>query len=179
MGCEASPNGVTLQFFDASGGDLSRSVSGKYAKLYSKHRPVQHGHTNQLLGSQDWLTDILVADSDAKLKAMTPTCNCIDQTSACSMDVSLQWDVGNNGEAHEDCLSIAFGTPKGGAVVVDKIYILPAGTVMANGHKLWHDWVRQADLLLNLAQAHASTKSQSLNKPKSPKKPKSAKKPSQ
>jgi hypothetical protein len=134
MGLVANPNGITLKFADGS------SVSGAFARLYSKRRPLAPDEDVPFLGSQDWLTDVLVADSKEKLDALPPTGTTNDQTSACSMNVCAQWDVGGNKGKLTGCTTIADGQPVDGKYLVNSIKILPGETPIAKLHDLLDEW---------------------------------------
>ncbi len=165
MGVKASPHGITLYFFDKHGNpDHSKPpVSGKLAHLYSIERPVHPGDPNNEYGSGDWLTDVIVADNHVDLKAMPPKQTMQQATSAASKQVLVQWNArdtaGKSSTGKEaNQFTIAIGTPPAvpsgdNLLVVDRIDVLPADTVMDPTNKLWQKWCNQKVFIAHLAVA--------------------------
>jgi hypothetical protein len=142
MGCEPDPDGINLEFYDATGAAKTREdVFGGHAVLYSRNRPVDYGSNDPKLGSQDWITDILVADSPDRLKTMQPTDDGGDQTSICSRNVLVQWHVGEEQGKAPGVLTIADGSPGKSKFVVSGVRVLDKDTQMDERHAMWDDWV--------------------------------------
>lgn len=140
MGTQPNPQGVTLKFLDKDGKEL-RSVSGKFAKFFSRPRPLNPGVFDAVLGSADWLTDVLVADTAAKLANMQPTQDQAAATSQSSRQVLVRWDVGNDTGGLQDCLTLCSGAmiaPK--VLSANEVRVLPPETVMDSNHPLFKDW---------------------------------------
>lgn len=150
MGIEASSNGVFLKFVDASGNlDPSKPpIFGKAVRLRGKARPA--GETE---GSEDWLSDILVADDEGDLSKLPQTSDGTPYTSASSKNVSVQWQTtdakGNKTAAGlKGQTTIAIGYPlpesegsgKGRRFLAEGFLVMPAETQMNERHKLWRAW---------------------------------------
>ena len=147
MGVEPSPAGVTLEMCDKNG-NVQSTYQGAAAKLYSKPRPAKADlspvdHEAEY-GSDDWLTDVLVAKSQDDLSSFSPSATMEAATSGSSKNVLVHHAAGGSYEPLKDRTTIAYGSPiAGGRLSVDKIKVLPPETEMKPGHPLWHDWVKQ------------------------------------
>lgn len=136
MGTIASSSGVTLRILDKNGVE-QKTVFGKFAHLYSKQRPLNPGSPDPLLGSQDWLTDVLIADTEAKLKAMKPTQNLAAATSQGSRLVLVRWNIETDQGQMDNCITLCDGTMQGNHLLTDQIRVLPKNTVMDQHHPLF------------------------------------------
>jgi len=166
MGVYADPSGVELRFFDADGEkEIREPVQGK-GQLHSLPRTVRRGKPDPVgqdyaLGSTDWLTDVMVADSDQELQSMTPTTTGASLTSTCSQLVCVQWKVKlPSGQIDagrkQDCVTLAIIKPGAqhvdGRVATKEIYVFPKGTTIGPGHKMWDKWHQTVDMLLPVHQ---------------------------
>jgi hypothetical protein len=114
MGCKPSPDGVTLDFLkqDGLGTTPSRdSVTGKYCAFFSHSRPESHGQDIPSLGSQDWLTHVIVTDDPGKLAKLLPAEATEAETSCSSKRVRVLWWVGNDSGEQVDSVTLS-GCPK-------------------------------------------------------------------
>jgi hypothetical protein len=150
VGIKASSNGVFLKFMDANGNlDPSKPVIfGKAARLRGKARPA--GETE---GSEDWLTDLLVADDESELNKLPQSGDNPPYTSASSKKVSVQWNAtdakGNktaSGLKGQTTIAVGYpmpeseGRPAGRRFLAEGFLVMPEGTQMDASHKLWHAW---------------------------------------
>ncbi len=150
MGIGPSSNGVFLKFVDANGNlDPSKPVVfGKAARLRGKARPA--GETE---GSEDWLTDLLVADDESGLNQLPQSNHQIPYTSASSKGVSVQWHTtdakGNktvSGMKGATTIAIGYpmpeseGTSKARRFLAEGFLVMPPETQMNESHKLWRAW---------------------------------------
>jgi hypothetical protein len=150
VGIEASSNGVFLKFMDANGNlDPSKPVIfGKAARLRGKARPA--GETE---GSEDWLTDLLVAEDESGLNQLPQTSEGLPYTSASSKKVSVHWQTtdakGNktvSGLKGQTTIAVGYPLPeseggrKGRRFLAEGFLVMPEGTQMNASHKLWHAW---------------------------------------
>jgi len=137
---------VTLEFLDKDGNiDPNQGpVTGAYCVFYAAPRPDRPDDPDPVLGSQDWLTDVLLADTQAKLTAMKPTQIGDAYTSASSRQVQVQYDVGNKSGRVRDRLTLATSstgdTDDRGFLLVDRVRVMPGNTNMRPGHPLWEEW---------------------------------------
>ncbi|HLJ28928.1 MAG TPA: hypothetical protein VKY85_19615 [Candidatus Angelobacter sp.] len=143
MGTLASENGVTLRILDKNGAE-QRQIFGKFARFFSRKRPLNPGSPDPLLGSQDWLTDVLVADSKQKLDAMKPTQNELAATSQGSRLVLVHWSVANEDNQMDNCITLCKGTMQGNRLVTDEVQVLPKDTVMDQKHPLFREFAAAA-----------------------------------
>jgi hypothetical protein len=98
MGMQPNPLGVTLQIFDDKG-KLRRTVTG-VAKFSSTNRANRLRSTDPQdppleLGSPDWLTDVMVADSEEMLATLKGDFSDSALTSTASRRVRVQYKVTN------------------------------------------------------------------------------------
>jgi hypothetical protein len=162
MGVRASQTGVTLLFFNPDGtpDTTKAAVTGEFAAFYSISRPVDPTSNDLHLGSKDWLTDIMVVDSQVKLGNMTPTQSGIQLTSAASKQVLVRWDVGGQRGTQVECFTISSGQMVGTRLFADTIKVLPRNTVMdENNNDLWGEWTKAAQSLLTQATSPAVARS--------------------
>jgi hypothetical protein len=144
MGTRVSEKGVTLHFMDKNGAEQS-VVKGQFAFLFSHPRPIEPANSDPRLGSQDWLTDVIVVDNPAKLKDFEISDTTIAHTSTSSMSVLVRWSVGKEEGAQSGCLTISTGHPDpltnpNDFVYVEDIRVLPSDTQMNDKHPLWKLW---------------------------------------
>ena len=168
MGCVANPNGVTLTFYNKHGkpDPTKAPVSGTHVHLYSDVRPEHPGDLGFEYGSADWLTDVMVAENSADLKAMKPTQVTQHATSASSKKVLVQWNTHDKtGKASKgkqaNQFTIAQGVPWPAPtgiilLMVDQIRVLPADTVMDPTNDLWQEWCNQSIFIRRLAADSSS-----------------------
>jgi len=150
MGIEPSSNGVFLKFVDANGNlDPSKpAIFGKAVRLRGQLRPA--GETE---GSEDWLTDLLVADDESGLNELPQSSHDVPYTSASSKNVSVQWQTtdskGNktvSGLKGQTTIALGYPVPdsaghsKGRRFLAEGFLVMPAQTQMNERHKLWHAW---------------------------------------
>jgi hypothetical protein len=157
MGIESAPSGVTLHFLDKTGRPDGRPDVKGNCLLLSSRRIDNPLDPDPLWGSSDWLTDIIVADTPAKLSAIRPVGQGTDAfTSSASRRVFVQWDSKSpDGKQQigeqQNCLTIARlldgQCSKKGYGLTDHILILPSNTDMMPGHDCWKDW---KDMILKL-----------------------------
>jgi hypothetical protein len=149
MGCDSGDNGITLKFLDKNGHlDTSKPVIfGKAVALYSATRTDHPGDLDPVYGSQDWLTEVLVADDPVSLAGLPRGAVTVAYTSTSSKGVLLRWDTTDwegsrlSGVEH-DQVTIAMGYPSGeaGRFKVEELLVLPSGTLMDPNHPLWDAW---------------------------------------
>lgn len=112
MGLQPAPTGVTLRFVE---NDLITErkppVTG-FARFFSTPRKQRRGQPDPPnpgpeLGSSDWLTDVLVADTQAKLAKLKPDFTTQALTSTTSLQVRVQWDTDANSGVEPASVTIA------------------------------------------------------------------------
>ncbi|HEY1938496.1 MAG TPA: hypothetical protein VGJ33_11230 [Candidatus Angelobacter sp.] len=59
------------------------------------------------LGSKDWLTDVLVADTPTRLAQMQPTNDLQAMTSTASLQVHVQWETDASSGEEPGCVTLA------------------------------------------------------------------------
>jgi|SwirhisoilCB1_FD_contig_31_17416199_length_668_multi_3_in_0_out_0_1 hypothetical protein len=148
MGARASEKGVTLHFFDKDLNETRPAVTGEYAFLFSARRPIDPNTSNDELGSQDWITDLIVVDNPIKLQDLKVTNTTILHTSLASMHVVVQWSVGNDKGRLEDRITLASGpkppAPPPALNYVDVVKVMDPETDLKNS-EIWEEW-RQAGI---------------------------------
>jgi hypothetical protein len=164
MGVYADPTGVEIKFYDKEGkNEIRSSVKGK-GLLHSlprtdrrqKKDPENPGYS---LGSTDWLTDVMIADTEDDLKQMTPCSVGASLTSTCSHMVRVQWKKTlQSGEVdsgkRENCVTLAIVNP--GEEGIDarlptkEICVFPEGTKIEPGHPFWTKWHKTIDYLASV-----------------------------
>lgn len=146
MGIIGKSTGVTLRFVDAAGEtEIQSPVTGQFSRFFAKERPESPGSTNVLFGSPDWLTDIILADSSAKLEELPPSQTEQAFTSASSKRVNVQYSVGNDQTKMINCLTIVNLDTSTQASATDpvaaqEIFVLPSDTDMKPGHPFFARW---------------------------------------
>ena len=139
MGLQPHPNGVTLKFVEKDGITPRKPFSVKgFAKFFSTPRAQLRGQPDPAnpgpeLGSKDWLTDVLVADTQARLDQLRPISNLQALTSTASLQVRVQWET-NASSGNEPAsvtiaplgnLTMQLGDPH---AITDELLVLPADT---------------------------------------------------
>src|SRR5437588_11806909 len=114
MGVSAGSN-ITLKILDKDGNEIKAIPGGTFSQLYSRRRPVNPGTIDHVLGSLDWLTDVMIADTQAKLAAMTPCKISTALTSTSSRLVCVQWDIGSEKGRQDDSLTMSTSSDPQGA----------------------------------------------------------------
>jgi len=135
---------VTLKFSDENGNEIRRISGGRFAQFFSSRRPIKPRSADPVLGSEDWLTDILVADTQEKLEAMTPTQSMFALTSASSRMVTVQWHIGDQRGRQERCLTMCSSLDPSTPTVADEVTVLPETTNMDVNHPGFAQWVQGA-----------------------------------
>ena len=160
MGCQATRDGICVQFYDKAGAADGVPVFGKYAVLFGRKREdilaeVPAGPRETDLGSDDWLTLIAVADSQEKLKEIIKDLggSCpIPQTSGSSRRAVVALHLGGMKQKFRDRITIASGpilSLKPPKVDVVHVKVLPPDTKMDESHPLFPEWKGTATTLLN------------------------------
>jgi hypothetical protein len=161
MGVYADPSGVELKFFDKDGrNEIRPSVrgTGQLHSLARKERlnkpdPVALDYS---LGSTDWLTDVMVADTEKELQDMPACSKGSAATSTCSRMVRVQWkEKLPNGQTEtkrlDNCVTLAVVTPgtedSGQRLPTKEIYIFPNGTEFGPDHPFSRQWNGTIDYL--------------------------------
>lgn len=154
MGVYADPTGLEIRFYDKEGKNEIRSAIKGKGQLYSLPRTERRGEPDPAdldysLGSTDWLTDVMVADTDEELGQMEPDCKGAALTSTCSQKVSVQWkkklasgQIDTN--KIENCVTLAVVNPgdedSGQRFPTKQIFVFPEGTKIQPGHPFWNKW---------------------------------------
>jgi hypothetical protein len=151
MGIESADT-VTLHFLDKDGNPDGRPDVSGICVLIASPRSDHRGNPDPIYGSDDWLTDIRVADTWDKLSAMRTVGSGTDAfTSAASKSVFVQWDTDSAVGEQQECLTIAHlvegAAAANGYCVTDSISVLPRDTDMKFGHKCWDEWKKVKDKL--------------------------------
>ena len=114
MGLLPHPNGVTLKFVEKDGVTPRGpgSVFAKHVKFFSTPRVQLRGQPDPPspgpgLGSKDWLTDVLVADTSAKLAAMKAHHTLDAMTSTSSLQVHVLWDTHDSSGEEQESVTLA------------------------------------------------------------------------
>lgn len=161
MGVYADPSGVELKFYDKEGKTEVRPSVKSKGLLHSLHRADRRqkpdpAELDYSLGSTDWLTDVMVADTEEELKAMPEISNGACLTSVCSRMVRVQWKKKlPNGKVDsgklENCVTLAVVTPgsedSGRRMPTKEIYVFPEGTQFGPNHPFSHQWHSTIDYL--------------------------------
>ena len=151
MALGTSRHGLTLQFFDADGDPVigQQVVYGSYVALFSNQRPDHYGDCDPQYGSQDWLTDVLIADSALKLDSLVPSQIHVLDSSTASKQVQIQWNSGLYvSNIPQKYLTLAWGNFNSqNRYIAEVIWALPGDTVMDPNHKLWKAWKHAANNL--------------------------------
>lgn len=147
MGARATNNGISVQFCFADGSPNGVPLYGRFAELFGKRQeqviasgPAQTPDEAQVRGSDDWLTLIVVADTQDKLDQIlrvTPAAVLAStpQTSHSSRRVAVELDIGSQRQSLTDCITIASGPIVSIATpIIDVVHvkILPHGIAMAD-----------------------------------------------
>jgi len=161
----ADPVGVTLKFYDKDKKTLLRTVHGK-GKVQSQLRAERRNapdpdNPDYSLGSTDWLTDIMVAETDEELEKMNPSVFVADpgMTSTCSRMVCVQYeerlpDGRLEMRWENNCVTLAIVDPgtqdANGRLLTKEIHIFPEGTNFDPGDPDTLIWNGTIDYLLEL-----------------------------
>jgi hypothetical protein len=154
MGVYADPSGVELKFYDKEGKTEVRPSVKSKGLLHSLHRADRRGEPEPVdldysLGSTDWLTDVMVAETEDELNAMPKSSNGACLTSVCSRMVRVQWKKKlPNGQIDsgrlDNCVTLAMVTPgtedSGQRMPTKEIYVFPEGTQFGPEHPFWPQW---------------------------------------
>ena len=144
MGCKAAEDGISVQFYDDRGEPDGVPLYGRRALLFgSLQKNVTGGNpTDQEIefpGSDDWLTVIGVADTQAKLDKIVEDWRggCPPQTSCCSHRVTIDLRIGGVRQVFKDRITIASGpivSLKKGEIKIDVVHVkvLAAGTKLSD-----------------------------------------------
>jgi hypothetical protein len=159
MGAHLSASGISVQIYDQYGNPETRVYHGMYTFLNGRKqkdilqtaptKPIEQG----VEGSSDWLTVIVVADSQAKLDSIkkepdvAALANAVGdyETSGSSRRVLLVFDVDGVRKSFQNALTIASGgfesfEPKKFNVV--HVKVLPAETDLHDDrHPLKKEWL--------------------------------------
>jgi hypothetical protein len=164
MGVYADPTGLEIRFYDKEGKNEIRSAIKGKAQLYSLSRTKRRGEPDPAvldysLGSTDWLTDVMVADTDEELKQMESASTGAALTSTCSQKVCVQWKKkfasGQiDADKIENCVTLAVVNPgeedSGQRFPTKQIYVFPEGTNIRPGHPFWDKWHGTIDYVASL-----------------------------
>jgi hypothetical protein len=138
---------VTLRFLNADKTKRKPSVKGTFVKFFSTSRQGRlKGKDPQAppieLGSKDWLTDVLLADTQERLDSLTPDMDLDAASTFSSRHVHLQYDgidpdTGARVQGEEkDAVVIAPETAiipqAGGKSRTNVLEVYPAGTSFGN-----------------------------------------------
>ncbi len=98
MGLGSAPGGITLRFLNRDGSERRPPLTGAHVKLFSTPRTkrldgLQPNLSGSELGSKDWLTDVIVADTPEKLAAMKPLLHDTALSSLTSRRVFVQYNI--------------------------------------------------------------------------------------
>lgn len=155
MGVKVSPRGVFLKFLDAQGNlDSTKPVFfGTAAAFYGKTRPIHPNSKDPKYGSPDWLTDVLVADSEANLSTLPHSIDEEPYTSGSSKNVTVRWastdasgQVQTNVLEGAQTIAVGYPMPNGATTgtttpyMVEGFLVLPAGATLENDHATWPAW---------------------------------------
>ena len=172
MGVYADPTGVEIKFYDKEGkNEIRSSVKGK-GLLHSLPRTDRRNKPDPIaqdysLGSLDWLTDVMIADTEDELQKMPPCSMGASLTSTCSRMVRVQWNKNlPNGQTDsgrlDGCVTLALVTPgtedTGRRMPTKKIYVFPEGTHFGPDHPFLPQWKGTIDYLESM---HAEAKTRS------------------
>jgi hypothetical protein len=161
MGVYADPSGVELKFFDKDGrNEIRPSIRGT-GQLHSVPRKDRREKPDPVdldysLGSTDWLTDVMVADTCDELKEMPACSKGAAATSTCSRMVRVQWrEKLPNGQTEtkrlDNCVTLAVVTPdtqnSGQRLPTKEIYIFPEGTQFGPDNPFRQQWTGTIDYL--------------------------------
>lgn len=133
MGCEPGVNGVRVTFVEKTDEGVRETrpqVEGKYCAFFSEPRPIRRNEDDPTLGSQDWLTHVLVTDHPDKLAALLPEGGGSAETSCSSRNVLVRWWVGEDRGMVERAVTISECPAKGpnGKIPVERMTVMPEGT---------------------------------------------------
>lgn len=156
MGIQAADK-VTLIFLDTDGRTERHPRFTGQAIFYSARRPVEPNSENPVFGSFDWLTDVMVADTQESLGSLQPTQTLDAYTSSSSRGVLVQWSNSAERHSEKNCITIAidsggapFPTSTEERYVVDTVYVMPWDTRLEDDQNpMWGLWKEQA-IALNL-----------------------------
>lgn len=164
MGVYADPSGIEIKFYDKEGKNEIRSSVKGQGLLHSLPRTERRGAPDPTtldysLGSTDWLTDVMVADTDKDLKEMTSASTGAAMTSTCSQMVYVQWKkqlsaTQTDSGKIENCVTLAVVNPgeedSGRRFPTKEIYVFPEGTKIVPGHPFWDKWHHTIDYLQSI-----------------------------
>lgn len=141
MGIRAGDCGISIQFCQADGQPDGPPVHGRYIKLSGKPRqdvikagPPETPDEKQFEGSEDWLTLIIVADTEEKLNAIAKHHGPVSppHTSHSSRRVCIETHIKRARRTYGDRITIASGpivslNPRNLRIDAVHVKALPAG----------------------------------------------------
>jgi hypothetical protein len=151
MGVQAADT-VTLIFLNTDGKTERRPRFTGQAIFYSARRPVEPNTQDPVFGSLDWLTDVMVGDTQESLGSLEPSQTLEAYTSSSSRGVLVQWAMGAEEHSEKNCITVAidsggapFPTSTQEPYIVDTVYVMPWETKMVpDGNDMWNLWKQQA-----------------------------------